>query len=483
MSDEFAAAPVAKTAEVAEVMAQSRILQRRQAARAARMSREFHADVPFSMLGKVRCGLAVAMFLICAFVFMLGDSETYKTPINQLDEEYQYVVSISTCLLAALFLLPSFRSHKFIVASSAIFMVVMGCVMPMLWHARERQEGTPTDAQEEVAPAKVDDETAARGGRFLKDEDLDVFRALCAESPRNTHYAIFLTNQNSSTRAQVRESLTRLLQAEYTRAYTRANGALYVVANVRARRANVARVAARYGQVVYANPDSGVYEVAYSAEKTNFVSRYSSEVLGSPQNPNFVGANIRELMCLDPMRVSSAAHMLATTNVQVLRRDIRDAIVQVLRDPWDSEPETYQALMEALVVYAPQGDNEAVQLLRSYFESSRAQRKGVSLSVMRRLIAEDPDGMVEPVVQLWSANPIVWNEMIGALGSRAEDKLIAKISLDTDLQLLDSVLKYLADYGTAKAIPAIETLLSHSDSLVRHKAERTINTLRARSSR
>ncbi|MBQ2380039.1 MAG: hypothetical protein II295_06580 [Akkermansia sp.] len=483
MSDEFAAAPVAKTAEVAEVMAQSRILQRRQAARAARMSREFHADVPFSMLGKVRCGLAIAMFLICAFVFMLGDSETYKTPINQLETEYQYVVSIGTCLLAALFLLPSFRSHKFLISSSAIFMVAMGCVMPMMWHAREPQEGTPTEVKDEADATSADEDASTQKGRFLTDSDLDVFRALCAEAPRNSHFAIFLTNQNSSTRTQVRESLTRLLQAEYTRAYTRANGALYVVANVRARRSNVARVAARYGQVVYANPDAGVYEVAYSAEKTNFVSRYSSEVLGSPQNPNFVGANVSELMCLDPMRVSAAAHTLASTNVQVLRRDIRDAIVQVLRDPWDSEPETYQALMEALVVYAPQGDNEAVQLLRSYFESNRAQRRGISLPVMRRLIMEDPDGMVEPVVQLWSANPIAWNEMIGALGSRAEEQLIAKVSLDTDLQLLDSVLKYLADYGTAKSIPAIEKLLSHSDSLVRHKAEKTINTLRARNSR
>lgn len=473
------AAPVAKTPEVAEVMAQNKLLQRRQAARAARMEREFQSGSPFSLLGMLRCCLALVLFLICAFVFMLGDSETYKTPINQLETEYQYVVSIGTCLLAVLFLIPSFRSHKVLISCLSVFMLAMGSVMPMIWHAREPQS-PEVDVTELPTATPQEEDAAARGGRILADADLDVFRALCDEAPRGTHIAIFMTLQNSSTRTQVRESLTRLLQAEYTRAYTRANGALYVVANVRANRASAARIAARYGRVTYANADAGVYEVAFSPEKTNLVCRYSSEVLSSPQNPNFVAANVSELMCLDPMRVSAAANMLSSTNVQVLRHDIRDSIIQVLRDPWDSEPETYQALMDALVVYAPRGDAEALKLLRSYFDSSRAQRKGVSQVVMRRLITEDPDGMMEPVVQLWSANPIAWSEMISALGSRAEQHLIAKVTLNTDLQLLDSVLKYLADYGTSKSISALEALLEHPDSLIRHKTEKTLNAIRSR---
>lgn len=429
------------------------------------------------MAGKVRCGLSVLLFLICVFVFMLGDSETYKTPINQLETEYQFVVSVGVCLVSALLLLPSFRRHHVAVSLGVLLMLSMGGTMPLFWHARVPQ----TAAQEEITPASEGKAQAPSTERpktgILTAEDLEVFRNLKAESPRQKHYAIYMSHQNSSTRSMVRESLTRLLQAEYARAYTRAQGALFLVANVRVRGGNVSRIASRYGKVVYSNPEAGVYEVAFDAEKANLVSCYSAEVLSSPHNPNFVAANVSELMCLDPMRVTAAANMLAMANVQVLRRDIRDSILQVLRDPWESEPETLQALIEALVVYAPNGDGEALKYLKEYFESCRSQGKGVSPKVMRRLIAENPDAMVEPVVQLWSANPIVWNDMMAALGSRAEELLLPSISVKTDLQLLDAVLKYLADFGTKRAVPALQGLKDHPDSLVRHKVEKILNDI------
>jgi len=474
---EFPAASTVKTPAVEAVVAQNRRLYIRQAARARRMSRALQAEQPYSMAGKVRCSLSVLLFLICVFVFMLGDSETYKTPINQLEPEYQFVVSVGICLVSAILLLPSFRRHRVAVSLGVLLMLSMGGTMPLFWHARV-PESAPAD--EEVPVAEVatphPEPEAPKAGR-LSAEDLEVFRALQAEAPRQRHYAIYMTRQNSSTRTMVRESLTRLLQAEYARAYTRAEGALFVVANVRVSGGNVSRIASRYGQVVYANSAAGVYEVDFDAEKANLVSCYSADVLTTPHNPNFVVANVSELMCMEPMRVSAAANMLASANVQVLRRDIRDAILQVLNDPWESEPETLQALLEALVVYAPNGDGVALARLREYFEASRSQGKGVSPKVMRRLIAEDPDAMVEPVVQLWSANPVVWNEMMAALGSRAEEVLLLGISLETDLQLLDAVLKYLADFGTKRAVPTLQMLQKHPDSLVKHKADRILNDI------
>lgn len=480
LSDEFASVKTSRSVEVNQLVAQNEIVHRRQVARAERMARTLQSGSAFSLMGKVRCGLSVGLFLICVLIFVIGDSETVKTPINQMEQEYQLYISIGVALISSLFLLPSFATHKFIISISIVTMLSMGVAMPFMWHARvpgiEPQSPTALEGEEEKKETQEEDKTR----RFLSDGDLEVFHKTCEERPRETHFAIYLDNQTSSIRSQVRESLTRLMQAEFTRAYTRGSGALYIVTNARGNRSNVARVASRYGRVVYANAGAGIYEVSFSPDKANLVSRYSSEVLSSPQNLNFVSANVSELLCLDPMRVSAAANMLATANVQVLRGDIRDAIVQVLHDPWSSEEETYQALIEALTVYAPRGDREALQYLMAYFNNCRTARKKISPKVTRRLIGEEPAAMVEPIVQLWLDNPLAWNEMLSALGPRAEEVLISRLNPEADLHLLDSLMKYLSTYGSSKAIPSLEKLLEHPDSLVRHKAGATINDIKSR---
>lgn len=482
LNDEFAAAPMAATPEVAEVVAQNLRVQKRQSIRAERMARELKSDSPFGLLGMLRCGLSIVLFLLCMIVFMIGANPHVSTPINQLECEYQYVVSVGCSLVCVALLLPSFNRHRVAVSLVSLVLLVVGSTMPLIWNADRTEEDTPAA---EAAPEPVVNKKAAQAPvrvaqGVLTRSDLAEFLELCRSRPQQAHYAIYLSDQNSSTRTLVRESLTRLLRAELTQAYTRAEGALYVAVNARRPRSEVARVAARYGNVVFSNLEAGVYEVEFDAEKTNLVSPYSSEVLTNPRNPDFVVANISELLCLEPMRVSAAANALETANVQILRRDIRDAVLQALRDPWDAEEETYQSLVKALVVYAPQGDAESVTALRTYFDSRRSMQKSVSPVVVRRLIAEQPEEMVEPIVQLWFVNPLVWNEMISALGSRAEELLLPKLQSETDLQMLDAVLKYLDSFGTMQAVPTLERLNQHPDSLIRHKAENTLQSIRKR---
>lgn len=464
-------------------MAQNRLVQKRQAARAERMARELKSDTPFGYLGMLRCGLSIALFLLCLLVFMICDNVKGVTPLSNLEYEYRYVISVGCSLVCVILLLPSLSRHRIVISLVSLVMLILGGTMPLIWNPDNNKQ----DDEEELAIPEVEtvkekkhQESEPVSRTELTREDLAVYRELCQSRPQQTHYAIYLTDQNSSTRTLVRESLARLMQAEYSQAYTRANGALYVLVNARRPRNMVAGVAAKYGNVVYANAEAGVYEVEFSAEKANLVSPYAAEVLTSPRNPNFVAANISELLCLDPMRVGAAANALSTANVQFLRRDIRDAVLQALKDPWDTEDEVHQSLVEALTVYAPKGDEAAVRIFRAYFDSRRALRKGVSPVVIRRLISEQPDDMVEPIVQLWSANPVVWNEMISALGSRAEELLLPKLKLDADLQLLDSVLKYLASFGSRKAVPVLEELKKHPDALIRHKAEATLESIQKR---
>lgn len=481
VGEEFSAAPVVSSAPPADVWGQNKVAILRQEARAKRMRTALHREQPYSMFGLVRCVIALVLFCIVLLIFLFGDTPLFKPMIDSLSIEYRFVVSIGASLISVCLLLPSFRRKKVLISLLCILMLAIGAAMPLFSYDNEQEQAdaasdakeTPQNAQSEVQGTEA--------SRDLTKGDLSVFYSHRKEAPRGTHFAIYITQQNSALRSLVREILTRLMQAEYTRAYTRGNGALYVVVNARVPYSVGVRVASRFGSIKYANPQEGIYEVGYNEEKLNVVSPYSAEVLGSPTNPNFVAGNVSELLCMDATRVGSAAKLLASANVQYLRRDIRNALVQVLRDPWDSEPETQQALLEALDVYAPAGDTEVITLFKRYFSMCREQRRAVSPQVMQRLIAEEPDAMLEPVVQLWVANPITWRDMITAFGSRAEEKLLEKMAT-SDIQLLDAILKYLGDFGTPAAIPALENLSQHPDTLIRHKARTTLEEILKRKS-
>ena len=272
----------------------------------------------------------------------------------------------------------------------------------------------------------------------------------------------------------------RLLQAEYTRAYSRANGALFVCNNVPGERRNISDILRRFGDITYAVPDKGVYEVSFDPEKANIVSQYSAEVLTSPMHSSYVTANLSELRCLDPLRVRMSARSLSNSNVQVLRGEIRNTLIEVLNDPWASDPDTYAALIDAMVVYSKDKDKEATAHCLKYFEARRALKRDISQDVTRYLIFQNPDVMVAPVIQLWSENPIEWSSMLNLLGYRVQAPLIAKLKSSDDIKLIGAILKYLEEHGTREALPAIEPFFEYSDSIIRHTARSAANALRSR---
>lgn len=476
---EFAVAATSVSQETTQVKEMQQRIKQRQIARAERLSVRFTRNSPYSLMGRVRCSLAICLFLLCAFVFMIGDSATLKTPINQLELEYQLMVSVGCSLLSVIFLLPSFKYHKLYITLISILLLVGGAIMPFIWHFRTPVVVAPV-AKEKVEEPKVEEENA--GGRVLSDSDLEVYRSKCSELPQQRHFAVYMDEQTPISRSLLRESLTRLLQAEYTQAFTRKAGALFVVVNARADSSSVTRVLNRYGRITHAGTQNGVFEVDFDSQKADLVCRYSSDVLSSPRNPNFVAANISEICCPDPMRVTAAATVLANTNVQVLRHDVKNALLRVLQDPWLSEPDAYQALVEALVVYAPLGDAQAIQAFRTYYNDAYSSGYGLSPRVVQRLIEEDPDGMVEPVVQMWIANPIAWKGMIELLGNRVEDSLMKRVNAQSELQTLDAAMLFFEDNGTPKCIPLLESLQQHPDSLIAHKAGKTLEAVKARCS-
>lgn len=481
---EFGEAERAEEADRTEFDREARNSTRRQMARARRMSEGYHSNSIFNNSGRLRCCLGVVLFLICVLIFVVGDSETYRTPINQLDETSQRMFSMSLCVVATGLLLASVRRHKSFVLSLSVVMLISGWFMPSFWYYRGPETGKMQQADKKEAKAGKAERKPepAAPARVLSDDDLAPFRKVEAEAPTLAHYAIYINDQDMPTRNLVRDAFTRLLQAGYTQAFSRANGALYVVSNVRGERRQISDVLERLGEVTYSRPDQGIYEVRFDPQKANLVSPNSSEELTVPSNPAFVPANLRELRSLDVSRVRQAASNLKSADVGVLRNDIRATLFSVLEESWSAELETYAALVEALLVYSPAGDTQVLDVCRRYFRTCRAQHKGTSPIVIQRLIEEEPDAMVNAVVDQWRSSPIVWNSMLDSLGTRAEERILKLLEETpaTNVRMLANIFQFLKKHGTERSIPALEKHQHHEDQVIRHISEQTVQEIRLR---
>ncbi|MBE6416441.1 MAG: MFS transporter [Akkermansiaceae bacterium] len=468
-----------------ELMAEYKASLKRQSARAEMMGSMYASGQAFSVAGKLRFALGFVIFIICGFLFLISDKNSGVTFLAELDIESQRMFSMILCVVSAV--LVAFSSVRFrgVVMAVALVILGMGWFLPNMLQAaikeKERLEAEAAAKAQMEAPVEDRKESTDRNGPILTEEDLQVFYTLRTPSHRISHYAVFIDNQDSRARSLVREALNRLLEAEYTRAYTRANGALYVATNVPKVRRNISNLLTRFGTVTYAEPEKGVYEVRFDADRANLVSQYSSEVLTSPMNNSYVTANLSELRCLDSMRVRMSARSLAASNVNVLRGEIRDTLVDVLQEPWATDPDTYAALIDALVTYSKPKDAQTIKLCYDYFEARRVLKRDVSPDVTHYLIREIPDAMVNPIIDFWCENPITWGEMLNQLGYRVQAPLLERLSSTKNIRLITAILKYLQDRGTSEALPAVEPFLEYPDSIIRHSARATISDIKSRS--
>lgn len=486
LRNEFGAvAPSLDEEERAQLAAEYKNSVKRQIQRAELMGGAYSSGVAFSTAGKFRLGLGLFIFMVCCFLFLISDKESDATFLVGLDLVSQRLVSLILCTVSAVLVATASVRYKLSVRFISLVILLMGWFLPNILEAVQESQKSDFIQELDVAASAVTQNTTSEpdetpGGRLLTDEDLQVFYSLTLPSQRVTNYAVFIDNQDSRSRSLVREALNRILEAEFTRAYTRANGALFVINNVAAPRRNISQLLARFGTVTYAEPLKGIYEVRFDADRANLVSQYSPEVLTSPMHHSYVTANLSELRCLDPMRVRMSARSLAGSNVQVLRSEIRDALVGVLREPWSADPDTYAALIDALVIYAPVSDAEAVKHVFKYFEGRRVTKREVSSDITSFLIREIPDEMVNPVLDYWCENPIAWNEFLYKLGNRVQNPLLDRLATTNNLRQITSILKYLETRGTRDALPVLERFLEYPDSIIRHSARAAYQAIEKR---
>ncbi len=481
LREEFGTAPPLVIDEKNDpIIKAAKAANRRQAARAEQWYEGYRHGGSFSASSKLRFALGIVLFLICLFLFMLSSGDIYGVEFRLIPETAKLPVSLLFCWVAAALVFTSTRRHKAVVTLTTLFLLAAGWFMPDAWRALEEAKPVSpveTELADEAKPA-AEDIPMVRKKRVLTESDLTIFREKRHESPATVHYAIYVDTHDNEVRQSMRDTLARLLEAGSCVAYTRAQGALFIVERAAGGTRNIARLLSRFGRPYYAIPAEGIYEVNFDSEKSNVICRFSDEVLGTPSNPSFVSANLTELRSvLDPHRVRLAATALRNANVEVLREDIRDTLVSVLRDPWASVPDTYTALVEALAVYAPEGDREAVDVTRKYFLTMRSARLPISSSVLSMLIRETPEEMVAPVVELWCTDPVAWNGTLEQLGTLPQDNLLDVLKSSNSLQIQGAILKHLEKFGTPEAIPAVQPFADHSDSLISRAAKATLKAL------
>lgn len=478
LRSEFAAAPKMDDDERQEFRDSFRQSAKRQHARAEQMNIGYANGTAFSVAGKIQFCLGLFIFIVCCLIFYSISGSKTLPVFGELDADSLRLFSVVLCWTAAALTVTSSFHRKRFTIPVAVCMLAFGWYLPNIV---KHEEVLRPIVMQPVKDAETQDAKAEEDGPVLNNDDLQVFIQFRKRAPHRSHYAIYLDNQDTRTRAIMREALTRLLQSEYTTAYTRANGALYVACNVPGQIKNISDILARLGRITFSNVSEGVYEVRFDAEKANIVSKYPPEVLASPLNTSFVTANISELSSLDAMRVRMAARSLKNANVQILRREVHDAILRALADPWEQDSDTHKALIEALVVYAYPKDKEALTLCYRFFEANRTLHREVPESVTDYLVKEIPNQMLKAVLALWYENPLAWQKYVESISADSvQVSMLARLAKSKEIREINNILRYLQKHGTREACSVVESFVDHSDSIIRHSAKETLKALQKR---
>ena len=463
-----------KEEEVEIAREKQAVAAKRQHARMAKLLEAYKNGTMFNMSGKIMFCVGLFFFAFCHLIFLLDGRGAIYWGVEGMSMGGKQAISMFLSIASVMLLLFSTRRFKLVMLLFSVIILVAGWYAPSMWKPLEESSKAIDSA---VALTQKEPRDGTELNQPVTEEELSVYYDLKTKMPKATHYAVFMDNQDPVVRGLVRDALCRLLNAEYTRAYTRTNGILYVVANATDAQRNISPIVERLGTIVNADVAQGIYIVRFDAEKTNLVCKFSSEVLSSPLNASFVSANISELQCLDAMRIRVAARSLKNADVQMLRTEIRDTLIKVLQDSWAQDQDTAAALIEALVTYASPKDKESVNICRSYFMERYTAKKDVLPCVADYLIREEPDKMVDPVISYWLTNPMAWAQQLRALSWRVQPKLLKILQESSSIKDLNLVLRYLQSHGNADAIPAVKKLLEHPDSIIRYTADTTLKAL------
>lgn len=454
--EEFAAGRKLSAEECAELAKMQRKALKKRKTRANKRAHAMRYAMEFRPSGMLRCVLALVLFGICVFFFMISDGKS-KIALAEVSYTNQLLLSLSCAVVSVALLLPSFKMHKFLISAASAIIIAVSALLPTLFQKQGFEHYLPTDTQAQTA------QEAADQLRCLRDEDLE-FLAKCARDyPDGVHYAIFMrmpdrllktetgSLKNIAPETQtvdlIKSSLARILHSDAVEHHRSKSGisgigVYFTVCNSRLANTDVAELLQqKYGKIYYSSAEKGIYELYIDKELIH--KQYDADQLADVLDADFVQRNVDALQALDTAVVQAAARRLADAGERVFSspqaqekvESVKVALRELLSQSWGVDRQAYCAVVEAMATYAP-----------------------------REVVAED-------IFALWCKEPMVWNTAAGKLADRVESLMLAYLEepARTEQESM-AALSYLRQYGTSAALATLRSFSQHSSVSLRNMA-------------
>ncbi len=452
----------------------NRISMIRAAARAERMNASYNSGTNFSSAGKVRYIIGLVVFFLCIIIFILNGTKDDGYAIITIAPDSLRILSITFAIVSCGFILTSSKQHKKLRFITIGIIAILGWYTPNIWSSMQDKPIAISESDEDEEPAQVTEE--AENTKLITESDLREFYSRKIRSKNRTHYAIFIRDLDPALRNNVRDALKRLLTAEATVVFGRDKGFFYIVENAAGALKDITHVAQRFGKVNASHVTGRVYEVIYDEAGAGMINKFSKEIQQSKDNPYYAQANIAELKSKDPERIRSSAETISTSKSRLYGADIYDTLYEVLQDPWSSEAQTYNALVKALITYSGPGNQKTIKESMQLLNFNITNKKITPDAILQYLIANAPEQVVRPLIDLWISNPIHWEKTLTNL----EPHVIKLLDQKENRDLTINILKFLSKAGTQLGIKKVEELTKHKDTLISQQAQSTYNVLKNR---
>ncbi len=454
---EFAAGRKLSAEECAELEQMNRKALRKRKSRANKRAHAMRYAMEFRPSGLLRCVLALVLFGICVFFFMISGGKS-KIALAEVSYTNQLLLSLSCAAVSVALLLPSFKMHKFLIASVSAIIIAVSALLPTLFQQQSFEHYLQADDTQELNSREETDKL-----RCLRDEDLEYLAKCARDYPDGVHYAIFMripdkllktetgTLKNIAPETQtvdlIKASLARILHSDAVEHHRSKSGisgigVYFTVCNSRLMHKDISELLRKkYGNLYYSNSEKGIYELYIDTELIH--KQYDESQLSDVFDANFVQRNVEALQALDAEVVQAAARRLTDANARVFSspqagekiESIKVCLRELMSQSWGSNRQAYGAVVEAMATYAP-----------------------------REVVAED-------IFDLWCKEPMVWNTAAGKLADRVESLMLAYLEQPTRTEQESlAALSYLRQYGTTAALSTLRSFSRHSSVALRNMA-------------
>lgn len=420
----------------------------------------------FRPSGMLRCVLALVLFALCVFFFMISDGRS-KLALAEVSYSGQLLLSLSCAAVSIGLLLPSFKMHKFLISVASAIILTVSALLPTLFQTTGF-ENYLSDSADATASGAEEDKL-----RCLKDEDLEYFAKCARDYPDGTHYAIFMRMPNELLKTEsgslknialdthtndlIKMSLSRLLLSDAVTHHRSKSGisgigVYFTVCNSQLGDKDISGLLQKYyGKLYYSSQEKRIYELYIDTAKLH--KQFDETLLADVAHADFVQRNIEALSALDADVVRAAANRLSGARAHVFSSVqagekielIKSSLRELLAQSWESNPLTYHALMEAMVAYAP-----------------------------GEVVAED-------IFALWCKDDAKWKPVAGMMAERIEPLMLRYISRpERAEQEVLSAMSYLRQYGSEAALSALRPYINHSSSALSNMASVAISAIQQR---